>query len=537
MNRRISRDASGVGAARALAFAPAARALAGGRAVWCSLVLLLLGACSEKRDEARAPVPTYSELAPMLERACGACHGADRAEGGYSVAPYLAAIGCTDDGRAVLDAREGRAFLEEVLERKGHRSLLTEAEHERLRAWLRAGAPAARRVLHAQGILDPRSPDWHGKLASLDRFRALRDADADAACGRCHRGAPATPPGKLGNTDGATACTACHREPGGVFACSTCHGQAGRAHPPRDACYFGGSARDPHAVHLGESQLRSEGFGCDTCHPVPQGDLFSGPHADGKVDVRFASPLLDAEASYHADDGSCSVACHARMGERSEPVWEVDAPLDCQSCHKSPPDQHPPGACSTCHTNMGSTPDSLRIDALHMDGKVDVGDGKGTCGSCHGHDETGAPADVAHAQHLGTALTRAIACSTCHPTPTLDDLRSTEHHMNGRVDVALSGRAHREDRTAHYDATLGSCAQVACHGEERVDFRWGLPSQASSACTACHATPPPPPHATLPGCGGGLCHGGEVASDSAGLRITESGRALHIDGTLQAGGR
>jgi predicted CxxxxCH...CXXCH cytochrome family protein len=267
---------------------------------------------------------------------------------------------------------------------------------------------------------------------------------------------------------------------------------------------------------------------------VPGPEVFSGTHANGQIDVRFSSPLLDGDAAIR-QDGTCSLACHTRDGLRDQPDWKVASALDCQSCHLSPPQNHPPGACSVCHSNMGDATDSLRVNALHLNGAVDIGDGAGTCGSCHGKDARGAPEDEGHAQHLSSPLTAPIQCATCHRVPALDDLHQPDTHMNGNIDVVFSGRATSSNHAPSYDAPKKACGQVACHGDSLVEARWGNPSQAASTCGACHRTPPPPPHSTLPGCGGGLCHGSEVAPTAPGFRITETGRALHIDGVVQAG--
>lgn len=497
------------------------------------LMGLLLAGCHERRLEPRDAPATYREIAPLLARSCTECHGEDTPPAGYSVTDHWSAIGCTSDGRAVTIPSDASAPLLQVLERKDHRDLLSRAERDQLATWVSAGTPLQRSVIHAAGTLDPRSESWHGKLAAQEGYRALWDKEAETNCGRCHQGAPTAPSGKTGETDGATPCTSCHAKKEGVLACGTCHGAEDRSYPPRDACYFGGPARDPHAAHLEHSDITSEPLSCDTCHPVPAQQVFKAPHMNGQIDVRFSSPLLKDSASVH-EDGSCSVACHARGGSRSEPRWEVDAELDCQSCHLSPPADHPPGACSTCHPNMGEASDSLVRNALHINGVVDLGDGSGSCGACHGRNEDGAPRDVGHDQHLSSLLTTPIVCTECHPTPSLSDLHAPATHMNGAADVVFDGRALGE-RPPRYDAAQKTCAQVTCHRDPRVEPRWGRPSGASSTCNACHETPPPAPHSSLPGCGGALCHGSEVAPLAPGFRITESGRRLHIDGFLQPG--
>jgi predicted CxxxxCH...CXXCH cytochrome family protein len=496
---------------------------------------LALCACQETRDRHAAAAPAYGDVAAMLRDACAACHGERTPAAGYAVGTYLAVIGCLDDGRIAVEPRDGRAPLLRVLEREDHRGLLSRAQRDQLSAWIQAGAPANRASLHAVGILDPRSDGWHGMLAAEGGFRALRDADSDHACGRCHAGAPATPSWSHGSTAGATACTECHGEPDAVLACSTCHGRAGKPFPPRDACYFGGAQADPHAAHVERAELRAEPFVCSTCHTLPGDDLFAASHTDGKVDVTFDGALAGAEASFDRAAGTCAVECHARGGERAEPGWRVSAPLDCQSCHATPPPQHYVGDCYRCHDDMSAQPDQLRSPTLHINGRVDLGDGRGSCGSCHGEDEVGAPADIGHQQHLQTVLTSPIRCSTCHDTPELGNLRRPLTHMNGELEVHLSGPALGLPEQPRFDAAQRTCSNVACHSTSEIEPRWGEPSRTSAACVACHATPPPPPHSQLPGCGGALCHGSEVAPQAQGFRITESGRTLHIDGALQAG--
>jgi predicted CxxxxCH...CXXCH cytochrome family protein len=501
-------------------------------ALLCSLVLL--AACNERRHEPRDPPPSYGDVVPLLKRACLECHGSEAPAAAYSVADHWSSIGCASDARVVTRPADARAPLLRALDRNDHQGLVSARERALLLDWLVAGTPSARSVIHEPGILDPRSADWHGKLAAQDGYRALRDASAQAACSRCHQGTPVAAGNELGATDGATACTSCHVKANGVLACSTCHGYQDRSYPPRDACYFDASARDPHGAHVAEPSTRSEPFSCDTCHPVPGRAVLSGKHADGQLDLRFSSPVIEGEAMI-AQDGTCSLSCHTRGGDRDQPDWNVESPLDCQSCHLSPPPDHTPGVCSACHSNMGETADSLRVDLLHINGAVDLGDGARTCGSCHGKDASGAPGDEAHAQHAGPPLTAPIACATCHLVPSLDALREPSTHMNGSVDVVFRGRAASASHSPTYDTSRGTCAQVACHGDNLVEPRWGVPSQASSTCGACHRTPPLPPHSTLPGCGGGLCHGSEVATTSAGFRITDSGRTLHIDGVVHAG--
>ncbi|MDH5492766.1 MAG: hypothetical protein OEY14_12505, partial [Myxococcales bacterium] len=55
---------------------------------------------------------------------------------------------------------------------------------------------------------------------------------------------------------------------------------------------------------------------------------------------------------------------------------------------------------------------------------------------------------------------------------------------------------------------------------------------SAGRCGACHGLPPPAPHSAEPRCGAAFCHGAEVAHFPDGPRITETGRASHIDGIV-----
>jgi predicted CxxxxCH...CXXCH cytochrome family protein len=128
-------------------------------------------------------------------------------------------------------------------------------------------------------------------------------------------------------------------------------------------------------------------------------------------------------------------------------------------------------------------------------------------------------------------------CETCHRVPTsIDD----PNHLNGVVEVELGGLAAARGIDPSFDATVGSC-YVACHGAG-IDGgavptpRWALPEEVFGRCDACHGLPPAESHPVPGFCSSVLCHGGEVAETPGGARITEPGRAIHVDGMVNAGG-
>jgi predicted CxxxxCH...CXXCH cytochrome family protein len=347
----------------------------------------------------------------------------------------------------------------------------------------------------------------------------MLDASDAEACGRCHAGAPATPAGVTSSAPGAPSCTACHSQPGGPLACTTCHGD-----PPTTGA---------HAAHLGPS-ASARGFACATCHPTPGAGVLGGTHGNGSVEVVFDASVVTPEASYDATTSACAVSCHDRGGARARPTWSDAAPMTCADCHGSPPASHFPGACNACHVEANAGGTALSGGRLHMNGRVDLGDGSGTCAACHGADGDPWPRTNAHPAHESPAVTAPVACASCHPVPSavLDP-----GHLDGHAQVAFAGRA--VDRGARPAWDGATCVSVACHGAGLVDPpaivpAWTDSSHAASACGACHGIPPSQ-HTPSTSCDRSICHGSEIDRHADGsLSIATSGRALHIDGTIEA---
>lgn len=498
-----------------------------------ALLLLSVTACKERRERAAEPV-TYALVESTLQQRCATCHGSDRAEGGYRVSSYYEAIGCADAGRAVVLPSSEQAPLVAVLARPDHHGLLSDREREALTRWLVAGVPGRPGLVHGLDIMNPRAAGWHGKLASAEGFAPLREPAGEGVCGRCHDGAPVRPAEVRSPAPGAPACTSCHQQQTGVLACATCHGSDQRSQPPRDACYFDVSG-DAHDAHLSGTRFRLAPLACETCHPTPGDELFSGSHADGVIDVQLSLPAQGAP-QFDATSGSCAHTCHDLGGEHPQPAWTTPLALDCSSCHQSPPRDHYPGSCNTCHAELGSTPDLLLKGPLHLDGKVDLGNGDGTCGACHGQAGDPWPRDPLHRAHRDSLLTRPIACDTCHAVPMTP---AVPGHLDGQVGIQVTGRA-LAGLPASFDTASKRCSNVACHAgslpNPAAAPSWLAPLEVQG-CRGCHSAPPAPPHVQQESCGGGLCHGAEVSGAVPSLGITSAGRSLHIDGEIQAGAR
>jgi predicted CxxxxCH...CXXCH cytochrome family protein len=455
------------------------------------------------------------------------------AKGGWRTGSFLEAIACVSGGAPATVPATTASPIVRALENETHRSITSDAEKALIVAWVEAGAPAFAGTVHGPGIIDPRSPAWHGKLLSSRGFRPMFDGNDADACGRCHDGTPARPANVTSPAPGATACTKCHNEPQGVLACNTCHGMGGVS---RDPCFFPQDAATSgaHRAHLAPSTTRPP-FTCSTCHPTPGANVIGGVHGNGSVEIAFDERQVGSERNYDRAAGACGVSCHDRGGARPRPHWTESEAMKCTDCHGAPPAGHYRGSCKTCHKQANSDGSGLFSGMLHLNGKIDLGDGSGGCGACHGSGQDPWPTTAAHPAHKSPTLAAPIECTTCHAVPT------TIHdpgHMNGTVEVTLSELALARGAKAIWDGK--SCNQVACHGAVLRDVPavtpvWTDTTEAARACGACHGIPPSQHTASI-SCDRSTCHGSEVDRTLTTIAISPAGRALHANGTIDAVG-
>jgi predicted CxxxxCH...CXXCH cytochrome family protein len=169
-----------------------------------------------------------------------------------------------------------------------------------------------------------------------------------------------------------------------------------------------------------------------------------------------------------------------------------------------------------------------------MNGRVDLGDGSGQCGACHGTGASPWPGSAAHPSHQRPELTDPVACASCHPVPTsiVDPV-----HLDGVVHVSFSGPALARGSSPAWDGA--TCAAVACHGANLPDPpavtpSWRDTTGAAAKCGACHGVPPLQ-HTPSTDCNRSDCHGSEVTIGAGGLfAITAAGKAVHIDGVVES---
>jgi predicted CxxxxCH...CXXCH cytochrome family protein len=477
-----------------------------------------------------ADEPTYrDDVATILDARCARCHAGDAPAAGFRANSYAGAIGCTTKGAvAVLPADAAPLLL--ALARPDHREFATDEERATLARWVASGAQSVRAGVHPRAFADPRSPSGHATVLRATRYRALTDRNDRDACAQCHEGAGVRPAKITSSAAGATACTTCHADSGGVNACATCHGAPGRPYPPRDTCFYpSDSKNDAHAAHAAPSRSSAQGLDCASCHPRPALGSFTGAHADGYVEVWFDHAVAGRDARFDGVARRCTGTCHDRGGATPAPTWTSGgAALDCNSCHSSPPKAHFTGPCSSCHREANASGTALAAPHLHVNGNVDLGDGSGRCGACHGSGDSPWPSTGAHAAHASPAGAAAVACETCHSVPGPNDAHPLRA---GAAVVRLAGLATKGGRPATYDPATKTCAATYCHegaGAGSKAPRW-TDGASARACGSCHATPPPPPHAQDTSCGASTCHEGVTTSA---LALSAAGRAVHVNGII-----
>lgn len=535
--------------------------------VSAALALAALTPACSSTDRAEAP-PTFREnVAAVLQAKCVECHAGANPAGGWRAGSYMEVIGCVaSDGSAATAPRTAgdaaTAPIVAALSTKTHQGSLVLAkraskdEIDVLTRWIAAGAPPWQSSVHGVGFVDPRSAEHHGKWLRDHKWKPMLDkADAEA-CGRCHAGTPSGPPeGVTSFGDRATACTTCHSQAGGALGCTTCHGSGDKPYGVRDVCFHGPNAAqqiraDNHDAHVGGgSKFMNGKLECTACHAVPGGaDILTGTHANGTVDVILAGNYTASGKGYDSAAKTCTNRCHSGLeAARPTPSFDEAEKVKCGDCHKAPPSTHPykapDGTCSYCHKELEGGPSttvSLKQPfTLHMDGKLEVGDGSGRCNSCHGTGDATTvdpmPTTGAHEAHRNPKWAAKIDCPTCHVVPTA----STKHPVgNGAGHVTLSGLAKARGFTsAAYEPTSKSCSDVYCHaavpGGALSKPTWTSGATAS-ACGACHSAPPPN-HFGNGTCGVGACHAGILvpASTPGGLpTFTAAGIALHVNGVV-----
>jgi predicted CxxxxCH...CXXCH cytochrome family protein len=421
----------------------------------------------------------------------------------------------------------------------------------------------------------PRHPTYDVKTRTCANSYCHREAwpvwsaprTSAEACGSCH-GLP--PPEPHPQSD---RCSVCHadviaadrhfidpeRHVDGIVdyaadSCTVCHGSEGDPAPPFDTS--GNDAITALGVGAHQAHLLGGDNGrpleCGECHRVPE-RVEEPTHVDGlpaEVSFTGVAASMGREPHWNESGATCSNSwCHSPSpgDDRASPVWNVEARLDCTSCHGAPPPAPHPQmtTCSLCHAEVVGSDDHTIVDrSRHVNGVVEVAFDR-SCNACHGGDNAAPPMDLlgntrttasgvgAHQTHvLGTERSRPVPCGECHVVP--DDIFDPGHFDTARpAELAFSGVALANGASPTYEN--GTCGSTSCHG---AVFSDGNPSGGSNttptwthvdgteaACGSCHGLPPPPPHPGPYPCDN--CHG-DIAHDG----ITFTHPELHVDGVV-----
>jgi predicted CxxxxCH...CXXCH cytochrome family protein len=363
--------------------------------------------------------------------------------------------------------------------------------------------------VHAPGIQDPTSPNFHGAVLRRENW-------SFALCAGCH-GSDFS-----GGTAGVS-CLGCHRA--GPTACVTCHG-----------------AGPTSFAHIAHATTLLTSVSCAECHITPtrwddDGHiLHNGIALTTPPVVTFgARAAITIDPANRAgpptwDGATCSnVYCHgaalgaAGGGAVTAPRWDDPAPAGtCDRCHGDPPRSHTRNDCASCHPS----------DAPHIDGIVQIGRVPG-CSGCHGGPSSPAPpvdlhgnlfttaigvgAHQAHLQAL-SRISAPVPCATCHVVPAeIDSPGHLDSPGPARVTAILG-----------WDRVVQTCASSYCHGAARPVWT----STGQAFCGSCHGIPPASaPHTpamTLTTCAS--CHPGTV--DAFGNISVTNLTSEHINGIV-----
>lgn len=255
--------------------------------------------------------------------------------------------------------------------------------------------------VHAEGIMQKSSPNFHGKLISNNNWDMKQ-------CQSCHAA------NYSGGTTGSS-CLTCHSQPTGPEACNTCHGDFRNPaviYPPQDTK----NNTDPsvrgvgaHRLHLNEALMtKGKLVDCSTCHNVPPafnspGHIDNSPHAElifsglaanktnvpGTMNYTASQPTIEPNPQYDYEKLECSnTYCHGafKNGNENNVVKWTDGAngAKCGSCHgdvltgnPAPGGNHPPSPnCGGCHADVAESDGAggfrIKDKTKHINGLLNV---------------------------------------------------------------------------------------------------------------------------------------------------------------------
>ncbi len=224
--------------------------------------------------------------------------------------------------------------------------------------------PAPEVGIHPDGIINPRSSNFHGILIQNTNWKL-------SECQNCHAS------DYSGGITGAS-CLSCHSQPAGPEACNTCHGEFNN--PSVIAPNKGA-----HYKHLYTAVIANN-VNCISCHQVP-----AAFNSTGHIDELKGAEIIFSGLA---------------LIETNEPgTQDFDASLSLFT--PSPTYNNSNQSCGNtyCHGHFknGNTENVVSFTAGSEGAK---------CGTCHGDAATGNPLPKTSAQ--GGTHPNVTSCNACH---------------------------------------------------------------------------------------------------------------------------
>jgi predicted CxxxxCH...CXXCH cytochrome family protein len=416
------------------------------------LAALVVGCASARTLDPgvqRDAITWKADVAPVLAKSCGSCHGGDGPAGGLRTDDYF---------QVIARARAGDATSRLLTIQSDPMHAPLASAFAVLRPWVvDDGLAYEESSVHGPGLMNPSDRTFHGTVAAGINWNLQ-------SCATCHGTDFA------GGASGV-GCASCHT--GGLTSCTGCHGQ-----PPATGAHLG---------HVVTAKLD-----CSACHAKPAAVTAPGHPHSGPATIRFGAVASTSGATpaYDPSTKTCTgVACHGSEPDTAAtlraPTWTGGAAqAACGTCHGLPPSDHvgTGSACVNCHAAVVDADRHIVDAGKHANGTVDLGPGEG-CTSCHGQP----PATGAHIAHTQAVheLAAPVACGDCHAVPASVDAPG---HLAATPQVEMTGvRATAGGATQPvWDPATGTCRN-ACHGSAQPGWNAGAPA---AACGSCHGIPP-----------------------------------------------
>jgi predicted CxxxxCH...CXXCH cytochrome family protein len=303
--------------------------------------------------------------------------------------------------------------------------------------------------------------------------------------------------------------------------CSTyCHGASLKGGTKTAPTWTGGSSQTT----------------CGACHGIPPPSPHSSSTSCASCHTGYTSSAVNA--SLHMNGKVDSSGGHAAgWASKDQHGYSVNRSglTSCKACHGTDLNGGSAQSCTACHARAGFS--SWATSCTFCHGSRSSGSSSPPVDT-QGGTSTGNVSVGVHANHLGTQLMNAPACTECHPSRTGSNVVTDAAHIDGDgvAEVAFGALARSGGAAPTYtrtSATSASCASTYCHGRFTggTGATVGWTSTSQVGCSSCHAMPPNSGrHGKHAGEGVGCdrCHSGYTSSSV--------NRATHINGRKDAVG-